>query len=321
MKCFDFKRRLALLKDGIMARGLDALLVTGGSNVSYLSGFTGHDSMLLITRRENHFITDSRYIEEAKNTVADFDIGLMKRSAYEAISGIAKKSRLKRIGFEAMDLSYGVAAKLTRLAGAAKFVPCIDMVEALRSIKDPDEIAMIKESVRLNRKIFGLIAGKVRPGVSERSIARKIESMYLEAGARAAFDPIIAAGKNASKPHAVPGDTRIGKNSFVMVDMGARLGNYCSDLTRMVEVGRVKNRYRKVLSIVMAAREKAIAAVRPGAKLSDIDAAGRGHIEREGFGKYFGHSLGHGVGIDVHEKPTISAMSEGITAAGMVFTV
>lgn len=317
----DRKRRLALLKTGIKTQGLDSLLVTDETNVSYLSGFTGHDSMILVTLDKDFFITDSRYLEDALNTLTGFEIKLVERSTYDTLGEIVKKGRLKKIGFEAMDLAYGVAIKLGTLIKGAKFSPCKDLVEKIRSVKDAAEIAMIRDSVRLNAKVFESISKEVRPGISEKRLAAMIETSFIEAGAKAAFDPIIASGENASKPHAVPVDIKIENNSFVMIDMGAKLNGYCSDLTRMITLGKVKEKFKNIYNIVSDSQEMAIEKVRPGVKLCDVDAAARDHITAKGFGKYFSHSLGHGVGLSVHEKPTVSSVSEGSVLPGMVFTI
>jgi len=317
----DIQRRLALLKKGLKKIALDSLLITDRTNVAYLSGFSGHDSMLMITLDENFFITDSRYIEEAKNSLKGFCVKLVEVSTYDTIAGIIKAKRLKKIGFETMDLPYGVASRLYKLIKTARLFPVKDMVEDIRSVKDPVEIALIKDSVRLNKRVLDMTAERVVPGLSERSLAEFIESAFIDEGARSAFEPIVASGENTSKPHAIPTDAMIKNNSFVMIDMGAKLNGYCSDITRMITLGTIKNKLKKVYNIVRVAQEKAIKIIRPGVRISDIDAAGRGYIMDKGFGKYFGHSLGHGIGMSVHEKPTVSRTDEGCVEAGMVFTV
>lgn len=317
----NFQRRLALLKNGLKLNALDSILITNQINVAYLSGFPGHDSMILITPEKDFFITDSRYIEEAEKTLDGFYVKLVDISTYDTVSEIIKKHRLKKIGFEAMDLPYGVAVRLYKLIKPVKLVPCKTMVERIRSVKDHGEIALIRESASLNKKVFNLTAGRVKPGVSERALAVMVETAFISEGARSAFGPIIASGENTSKPHAIPGRVKIKNNSFVMIDIGVKLNGYCSDLTRMITLGRVKNKFKKIYNIVKAAQDRAIEKIRPGIRIRDVDAAGRDHIKDEGFGKCFGHSLGHGVGLSVHEEPTISSTSEGLIAPGMVFTV
>lgn len=321
MSAANFQVRLDLLKKGLSKHGLDALLVTDETNVSYLSGFAGHDSMLLVTRSDNYFITDSRYVEEAREKVRGFRIALVDKSTYETLSSIVRKNRFKKIGFEGMNLSYGVATRLARLARPAQFTATKGFVELIRMIKDAEEITLIKDSIRLNESVFKAASKKVAPGQTERAIAGIIEAMYLRYGGRAAFDPIVASGENASKPHAIPTDTLIKNNSFVMIDLGVRLNGYCSDMTRMIILGRVSAKFKKIYDVVRIAGQKAIASIRPGVRIDAIDRIARDHIADAGYGKYFGHSLGHGVGLAVHEKPTVSGLNDGFLQAGMVFTI
>lgn len=316
-----FSKRIALFKKNLRVAGLDAVLVTDTLNVTYLSGFQGHDSMLLITGDDDFFVTDSRYIEEAREKMAGFRVVLVERSTYDTISKITAKCRLKRIGFEAMNVPYGVATRFSGLLKTTKLVPCKDMVESQRAVKDPDEVAIIKGSVKLCRDVLDEILKILQPGLTEISIASRIERCLISRGARPSFDPIVACGSNSSRPHAIPTSTRIPRNGALMIDMGARLNGYCSDITRMVVFGRVKDRFRKIYDTVRAAQKKAIDAVKPGVRLADVDKAARGYIEDHGFGRYFGHSLGHGIGLSVHEKPTVSSFSEGVVTEGMVFTV
>ncbi len=317
----NFQKRVALLKNGIRKASLDGMLITNGINISYLSGFTGHDAAILITSGKDYFITDSRYAQNAKETISGFSIELVETSTFGTISDIVWEERLKKIGFESMDLPYGVAARLDKLLKGAKILPCVDIVENQRAIKDPEEISLVKASVKLNGKVLKSIVDYIRPGLSESAIARTIEIAFIKELARPAFDPIVASGKNASKPHAIATGEKIRNNSFVMIDIGAKVKGYCSDLTRMITFGRITEKYRKIYDIVSAAQEKAVKSIKPGVRLSDIDASGRSYIQKKGFGKYFGHSLGHGIGMSVHEKPTVSVREQGVARPGMIFTV
>ena len=316
-----FNRRLALLKDEMHKRRLDSFLVTKGVNVSYVSGFSGHDAVILVTPGKSFFAADSRYIEEAGDTVKGFEIRQVKRSLYEIIKDIAAKNKLRRLGFESMDLPYEVACRLKGFVAKGVLVPVKGLAEDLRTVKDAGEIALIKRSIRLTKDVFDRTAPFVRPGVSEESVARKIEIAFLASGARPGFDPIVAADANSSKPHAVPTARKISKNSFVMIDIGCMLKKYNSDMTRMITTGKVNGRMKKIYEIVRTAQSMAIDAIRPGEQAAKIDAAARGYIQKKGFGRYFGHALGHGVGMEVHEKPTISGVSDCLLRPGMVFTV
>lgn len=321
MPGIDYKRRLSAIEDGLNKKGLDSFLVTNETNVSYLSGFLGNDSCLLITGKKRFFITDSRFVEEAAGTLKGFDIELVDKSTYESVRGLVAKNRLKKVGFEAMNLPYEVATRLGRLIGTRALVPTKDFTEDLRAIKDPEEIDLIKKSIRLARHVLRNIARMARPGMSEERLARLVETSFIEKGAKAAFGPIIAQGRNSSKPHARPGRGRIADNDFVMVDIGCCLDSYCSDLTRMIRLGKIKEKFEEIYAIVRKAQELAIRSVRPGSKIRELDLAARRHINKKGFGKHFSHALGHGVGMEVHEKPSISNQSQGSLQPGMVFTI
>lgn len=321
MPKMDYKRRVALLIDELEKEKLDAFLVTNETNVTYLSAFPGQDSFLLVTPGRKFFLTDSRYVEEARETVKGFEIVRIKESAYRTIAGLIEKRRLKRIGFESMDIPYEPAAKLKKIAGKTGLVPVKDLVESIRAVKDDVEIGLIKESVKLALRVFDRIAKLVTPGATEKDLARAVELEFIGADARPSFEPIIAAGANSSKPHAHPTGAKVAKDSFVMIDIGCRLDGYCSDFTRMVLTGKISARFKKIYDIVKAAHDKAINAIKPGRRIAEIDLAGRGYIEKKGFGKYFGHSLGHGVGMSVHEQPSVSRLNEGVFKAGMVITV
>jgi len=315
------QKRLALLRGEIRNRGLDSFLITSDTNVSYLSGFKGHDSVLLVTAGEPVFITDSRYIEEAKQSLKGLEVRLARLSTYSALQSIVKKKRLRKIGFESMNLPYEVAARLKRLIADARLIPVKDLVERLRAIKDDSEIRLIKDSIRLARKTFEKISNSVRPGMTEKFIAKKAEIEFIRKGASASFEPIVASGANSSKPHAIATDATIGNNSFVMIDMGCNLNGYNSDITRMISAGSADRKFKKIYEIVNTAQAMAIAMIRPGVRAAEIDREARGYIRNKGFGKYFGHALGHGVGLEVHEQPAISRINEELLKEGMVFTV
>lgn len=318
----DHKRRIRALQKKIEDLALDAILITHTANVSYLSGFQGHDSSLLITRKKAFFITDSRYLEDAKNTLdRSFCVELASNSTFESIIRIIKNARVRSLGFEGMHLAYTPATRLKKYLGAVKLVDARGCVETIRAIKDDDEISAIRRSVKLNAMVFRKTASSIRPGMSEEAIARGIELDFLHHGARHSFLTIVASGLNSSKPHARPDITKVKNNSFVMIDMGCILDGYCSDLTRMVVLGKASVRFKTIYCIVKTAQERAIKLIRPGAVIAQIDRAARGYIEQKGYGSYFGHSLGHGVGLEVHEEPSVSWRNEERLKAGMVFTV
>lgn len=318
---FDFKGRLKKLRDELKRRSIGSLLVTNESNVTYLSGFTGSDSVLFITPDSQFFLTDFRYTLEAKDSVKGFAIIEVTSSIYDTIGKIACKNSIKSIGFESMNLPYEVVKNLEGYVGRAKLIPLKNMIERLRAVKDREEIARINKSIQATKGVLKNIIKEVRPGLSERNLSCRIECEFINNGAKAGFQTIVACGKNSAKPHAYPTAERIAKNDVVMIDIGCRLNSYNSDMTRMVLIGKVKNKIKEIYSIVKTAQEKAFEKIKPGRKISEVDSAGRRYIIDKGYGKFFGHSIGHGIGLDVHEEPSISVRSSEILKPGMVFTI
>lgn len=321
MPPIEYKRRIAALEDALDGKGLDSFLVTNETNVTYLTGFLGSDSVLLVTKGKKFFITDSRFVEEAGDTVKGFGIIRVRVSTCMTLEELVKDNRLKKIGFEAMNLPYEVAVRVRKTIGHDRFVPTKDLIEDMRAVKDAAEVGLIKKSTRLAKDIFNSILKLARPGVSENILAGEIERGFIKNGARPAFEPIVASGANSSKPHARPTGAKIKSGNFLMIDLGCRLNCYNSDLTRMVSFCKPNSKFNKIYDIVRRAQELAMGIIRPGARIADIDIEARGYIRKHGFGRYFGHALGHGVGMDVHEKPDISSMSGDSLRPGMVFTV
>ncbi len=321
MPAINLKRRASLLESEIEKNKLDSFLVTNGTNVSYLSGFRGHDSIILITGKKRYFITDSRYVEEAGEEVRGFDIRLVRESTYRTIADIVRSDRLKNLGFESMDLPYGAAERLKQAAGSKVLKPVKGLVEGIRAVKDAGEIGLIRKSIALAKSVMAKIIKLARPGAVEDALARMAELEFINKGAHPAFRPIVASGTRSSKPHALPSRARIPKDGVVMIDLGCNLNGYNSDMTKTVFTGRVRDKFKNIYGIVERAQQLAIEKIAPGKRASEIDFAARGHIHKNGFGKYFGHSLGHGVGMDVHEDPGISRISETVLRPGMVFTV
>lgn len=314
-------KRIRSLISAMEARSLDALLVTDEANVTYLSGFKGHDSMLLVTPRKKFFVTDSRYEEEAAEELKGFSIEVVRETTYDTLRRLVRKSGSNRVGFESMNLPYEVARRISAAVKPGRFIGVRDIVEKLRAVKDREEIALIRRSVSCVKGAFARIIGQIRPGIAEEEIHRRLEMEFIRQGAQAAFAPIVAAGRNSSKPHARSGRTVVPKNGMVMIDIGCSLDGYNSDLTRMLFLGKIKDSLKKIYGIVHAAQERALALIRPGVRISDVDRAARGLIEKAGYGRHFGHALGHGIGLSVHEYPSISGRTEGRLAEGMVFTV
>jgi Xaa-Pro aminopeptidase len=317
-----YSARQSRFEDEIRAMRLDSFLVTNQTNVSYLSGFRGHDAVILFAKGKRYFITDSRYIEEAREDIKGFYIELVRESTYGTLGELARAMRLKRTGFESMNLPFGVVERLKEvLHNRSALRPFRGVIEGLRSIKDTAEIELIKRSIQLARGVLVDCIKKVKPGAYEDQLAGFIGQEFNRKGAYLAFDPIVASGAHSSKPHARPRRRRIRPNSSVMIDVGCCLDGYNSDITKTLCVGKPPARFRKIYDIVKRAQALAIERIAPGKRASEVDFAARSYICKKGFGRNFGHSLGHGVGMSVHEEPSISKMSKAVLKTGMVFTV
>lgn len=286
-----------------------------------MSGFTGSNGIIIITEGRAFFLTDSRYITQASEEVCDFRIKLYKKQ-FEEVALLLKKLKSKFIGFEGKGLTYEMYHKLKRLLSGKKLTPILDDIDRIRCKKEADEIKKIKKAIELGTA--GLCAAKkyIEPGIVERDIALKIEMTMKKKGAQGlSFDIIVASGSRASLPHAKASDKRIKKNELIIVDLGAKLQGYNSDETCTFIVGKPTTKQKEVYQIVKDAHDMAIEAVMPGVKASYIDSVARYFIRSAGYGKYFGHGTGHGVGLAVHEWPNISPYNDSIVEEGMVFTI
>ncbi len=313
--------RISRLEREMAKAGLDSMIVDKETNVSYLSGFFGHDSILLITRDKRYLITDSRYKEEAESTAGGYVVIQPDRSSQITIRDLVRSSRLKKVGFEAKSLSYETVTGLMALIGTARLKPTHGLVEKVRSVKSSCEINAIKKSVYLAGRIMNRTIRAIKPGAAEETLARSINTAFIEEGAVSGFEPIVACGPRSSMPHARPGKGRVKMNDAVMIDLGCKLDGYNSDITRLVPVGKANEAIKKAYDAVRDAQDKAIKKIRPGIMAMDVDLAAREHIDKMGYGKYFGHAVGHGIGMEVHEEPSISPTNGSPLKPGMVFTV
>ena len=292
------------------AAGLDGVLLTGEYNRFYASGFatTGTDGVALVTTKGNFYFTDSRYIEAAENTVENAAIGLADRKkGYIAWLGEALAlTGARRIGFE--DESMTVAEhRLYSEKLQAELVPASAFLRELRAQKDPEELERLEQAQRIAEKALGQILTEIRPGVTEKEIAARLQYLMLHFGAeKMSFDPIVASGPNGSMPHAVPTERKIQPGEFVTMDFGCVYKGYCSDMTRTVCVGRPTEEMERVYGVVLAAQLAGIAAARAGVTGAAVDGAARKVIDDAGYGEYFTHSFGHGVGVEIHEQPVAS---------------
>jgi Xaa-Pro aminopeptidase len=299
----------------------DGMLITSPENVRYLCGFTGTEGTILLTRRQGFFLTDGRYTTQAQEQVKQLTV-ITFRQKYQELGRIIKRLRVKTIGFEARHMTVAELQDLEKESRPAILKPCTDVLDRLRMIKDPSEIALLRTAARIAAQSLQEVFALIRPGVREMDIACELEyRMKKNGGEGAAFQPIVASGYRAALPHGVASSKKIAAGDMVVIDYGTMYRGYFSDETCTVFTGRPTARQKKIYGIVREAHDRAIAAVRPGKTLKMIDAAARGYIEKQGFKKYFNHGTGHGVGLNVHEPPRISYLAEGSVAAGMVMTI
>lgn len=323
---FNFKKRLSKLRRQLAAGDQPAnLLVSNRTNIFYLTGFTGSSGKLLVTPKHITLLTDGRYTTQVQQECPDLDVEIQRQgeTLIELLSRTLKKSKITELAFEADSINKTTFDQLESKLPQVNLVSTSGVVESLRMIKDKQEISAIRKSIRINERTFEVIRAQLTGDQTEREIGFNLEHQMRQFGAvNCCFDPIVAVGPNAALPHATPGATRIDDNPILLIDWGAEVDHYASDLTRALWVGnKISARFRKVYDTVLSAQLAAIDAIRPGAVSSDIDGIARKVIEDAGFGKRFTHSLGHGMGLNVHEGPGLRSNSGTELKNGMVVTV
>jgi len=321
--------RILLRRDAVRARlaaeNLDALLVVLPTNVAYLTGFTGDSTLLLVGRDRDLLLSDGRFTTQIEQECPGLEAVIrpagqsMNQAVVQAVKGLGHR----RLGFESSYLSVADWDFLRKELAACELTSTCDFVETLRAVKDEAEIAAIREAVDVAQRSFLALRASLAAGETEKRVADRLEALLREHGATgSSFPPIVAVGRRAALPHARPtAEARIGDDDFVLFDWGATGRPYKSDLTRMVVTGKVTPEFEKVYRAVLTAQERAIAAIRPGARAQDVDAEARSVIDQAGFGRFFDHGLGHGIGMDIHEAPRLRKESTTILEPGMVVTV
>lgn len=316
--------RIARLRSSLVEEGLDALLVSSFVNVTYLTGFTGDDSYLLVTRDGQVLLSDFRYVQQLQEECPWLDVESRTpgTTLVDVLGDVVTKAKLSKIGVEANSLSLHTHQQIVEKCKAATFPATDGLVERLREIKDEGEIAEIREAIRLAERAFAVLRASLRPEQSEREIAAQLEhQIRMFGGTGCSFTPIIAVGDRAALPHYRPGQRRVAEHPLLLVDWGACGRLYRSDLTRVLVTGNIPPKLEAVYGVVLKAQLAGIAAIRPGAVLEEVDAAARRTIAAAGFGERFGHSLGHGIGMQVHEAPRLAVNQKKTLQPGMVVTV
>jgi Xaa-Pro aminopeptidase len=316
------KSRIARLREALNSDSLDAFLVSSPQNIRYLSGFTGSHALCIVTPREAHFVTDGRYAQQSKGEIKGFRRTITVASLLE---GTVRKQLLngcRRVGFESHHLSFAQYRALKRALPGVSFVPTSEVIEKIALVKDPDEIRAMRKAIAISDRTFLEILPQIRAGIREVDIAAEISFRQRSLGAeRDAFDPIVASGKRGCEPHARPSKKRLRSGECVTLDFGAVVQGYHSDLTRTIALGSLSRRWREMYTTVLDAQRVAIAGAKGGMRAKDLDAIARRRVRVAGYGRYFIHGLGHGIGHRLHERPRISALSADVLEAGSVVTI
>ena len=319
----DYRGRLRRLTQRLGARRLDALLVTHLPNIRYLCGFTGSAGVLLVADGKCTFFTDGRYREQAAAEVQGAKVVVPKGAVLDAAARALTGLRIRNIGMESEHLSVAAEAKVARtLRLKARLRPTLGLVEEHRMVKEPAEVACLRAAVRLGSSLFDRAVAAIRPGVPERAVAAELEYAARQAGADGmSFETIVAAGARSALPHGLASAHPIPRRGFVVLDFGVILRGYCSDMTRTVHVGKPMAEARRLYQAVRDAQQAALDAVRPGRVVSEVDQAARSWLRRAGLARYFTHSTGHGVGLEIHEPPRIARGQPEVLRPGMVITI
>lgn len=317
------QRRKKLLR---LLRSTDAqaILITNFTNVTYLTGFTGDDSYLLISPDHSLLISDARFEEQIDEECPSLERVIRSRttSLIDAVAQVVKKAKLSRIAIEGESMSVSLLDSFSSKLPKVAFFPSQGLVEELRLIKDASEIDEIRFAIRCAEKAFGVVRASLQPEMTEKEVVDELERQVRLFGAkRTSFIPIVGVGPRAALPHAPPSDRQIGESNAVLIDWGALGRLYVSDLTRILVTGKISPKLERIYRVVLKANLAGIAAIRPGAVLEDVDKAARRVIEKAGFAKFFNHGLGHGIGLEVHEGVRLSPGQKGVLKAGMVVTV
>ncbi|WP_317891248.1 M24 family metallopeptidase [Paenibacillus oceani] len=314
--------RLARLRALMQERRLEALFVTGSHNRHYLSGFTGSSGYLLITADKAYLLTDFRYMTQAADQAKGFEIVEHAPKVGETVRQLLDSLRIQEVGFEQQHVTYASYTVYAADLGPIKLVPAEPLVELLRMVKDQSELAVMQEAAELADKTFEHVLTTLKPGITENDVALTIEFYMRQHGAASvSFETIVASGERSALPHGKASGRVLRSGEFVKMDFGAYYKGYCSDITRTVMLGKPTEKHRELYDIVLEAQMHTLEHIRPGMTGKAADALARDVIRKCGYGDHFGHGTGHGLGMEVHEAPRLSMLSDTVLKPGMTVTV
>lgn len=319
----DYDARIGAARERMCGEGVSAFLFSNPINLRWLSGFTGSSGFAYLNETRKWLAVDSRYYEQAGQQCPGWEIKALGSSAAENLAELLVQSGAEEVGVEADHLTVAAFQRHEAgLNGRVRLKPVTDLVRNLRAVKDRHEVAMIRQACRIVDEAFDYICGVLKPGLKERDVLLELEwRIRKNHGAGIAFPSIVVSGERTSLPHGQPTDKVIAHGDLVTLDFGAQWEGYCSDLTRTVVIGAATDEQKRIHRIVLEAQQRAIGRMKAGAEAKMVDAEARGYIAEAGHGEHFGHGLGHGVGLEVHDSPGLGPKSEVTLREGMVLTV
>ncbi|AQQ53017.1 M24 family metallopeptidase [Planococcus lenghuensis] len=313
--------KIEKLRNEFEQHGIDAMLLTSTYNLRYMTGFTGSAGAAVVTKDKAVFVTDFRYIEQAGKQAKGYEVRQATKGLVDEIAAVLKELGVRQLGFEQDHMTYALHSKFSGQVEAA-LVPVSGLAEKIRMIKTADELAVLKKAAEIADAAFEHITKFIAPGKTELEVSNELEFFMRKQGATSSsFDIIVASGTRSALPHGVASDKVIETGDFVTLDFGALYDGYVSDITRTVAVGEPSDQLKEIYNIVLEAQVTALEKIKPGMTGKEADAISRDIIKAKGYGDAFGHSLGHGIGLEVHEGPGLSHLSDTVLQEGMTVTV
>lgn len=316
------RSRLVRLRQVMRGEGIDGVILSSPPAIRYFSGFTGSHALCVITAHAAWFLTDSRYNLQSREEVHGFRRHITREGLLETVARLALLRGCRVVAFESHELSVARYQVLKKLLPKIKLHPAADLFESITLVKEPAEIALLQKAVDISDAAFLEVLKFIHPSITENEIAAHLTFLQKCAGAEGdSFDTIVASGPRAAFPHARASLKRIRNGELVIMDFGCTVGGYHSDITRTVAVGHASKKSKEIYHIVLQAQEEAIHAARAGMTAQELDSVARKRIKQAGFGRYFPHSLGHGLGLRFHERPRVSPLGVETLQAGSVITI
>ena len=316
-----YSKRQQDLRKVLDERGLDGMLITNLTNIRYISGFTGSAASCLITPEGQYFITDGRYIEQSKAQVKGFERFIDMNSHLSQIKDNNLNPNGFKLAFEGDHMSYALYENMISVFPNTKWENSSMILEDLASVKDDHELECIRTAVEVTDKVYEEILPMLRPGFTEKQVANTMVSKYREYAEGEAYSPIVATGPNGALPHAIPTDREFQTGDFIVIDAAAKYGGYHADMTRTPVIGEATEKHKEVYSIVKEAQQRGCDIAKAGVPCKEVDAATREYIGEMGYGEYYTHGTGHGLGLEIHTSPRFSPQSEQVLEVNNVMTI